>query len=104
MLLHFCGILMSRYYIFFSCNHFSLFSLCLSARMDKKIIEIKESAMESERPVECGIKKKKKEKRCRVPPIRGRVKRKIFALLLKKLKLASLYFIRHHLISNSNNS
>ncbi|XWS25054.1 hypothetical protein CRYUN_Cryun27aG0037800 [Craigia yunnanensis] len=60
--------------------------------------------MECQREVLEGGNKKKKKKRCRVPLNRGRIKRKIFALLYKKLKLTSLYFIGHHLLSSSSNN
>ena len=42
------------------------------------------------------------KKRCLVVlPVRGRIKRKIFALLYKKLKLTSLHAVRY-LLSNNN--
>ncbi|XVE60227.1 hypothetical protein DITRI_Ditri05aG0111300 [Diplodiscus trichospermus] len=74
--------------------------------MDKKtIIEVKESAMECENAaVEGGNKNKRKKRRCRFPPNRGRIKRKMFSLLYKKLKLATIYFTPHLLLSSSSSN
>ncbi|KAK9944169.1 hypothetical protein M0R45_009747 [Rubus argutus] len=40
------------------------------------------------------------QRRRRVPPVRGAIKRKIFALILKRLKLASQHVLHNCLLIN----
>ncbi|KAL4308930.1 hypothetical protein GQ457_01G008700 [Hibiscus cannabinus] len=82
--------------------------------MDKQMVEVKALARQYQRVIleteknkstmkktTTTKKKKKKKKKRKKKRRRGRMKRRVFALWYKKLKLATLYFIHHYLLSNT---
>ena len=81
---------------YFSCNSLSI-SLSLFLMDRKTKMEAKKLDLVPRRAMA-----RSNKKRCLVVlPVRGRIKRKIFALLYKKLKLTSLHAVRY-LLSNNN--
>ncbi|KAF3440142.1 hypothetical protein FNV43_RR18420 [Rhamnella rubrinervis] len=63
--------------------------------MECKSVVLRRALLESS----CGYGRKSSLK---VPPVRGGIKRKILALVCKKLKLATQYVLHFLLISNCN--
>lgn len=76
---------------------FNGLSSFLSQQMDSKGVEV----MGLESLSRKALVVVSNDKRIIVPPVRGRIKRKIFSLLYKKLKFVSQHAV-HYILSNSS--